>query len=80
MLNLPLVRELSPAEQSSGSGYWAAWAMNFGNVFLPLVLVAAAVHQPLKYLLPIPAVSVLVALAVVAYRVSISPYKKAHGG
>lgn len=44
--------------------------MNFGNVFLPLVLVSAAVYQPLKYLLPIPAVSVLVALALMAYRVS----------
>ncbi len=80
MLNLLLVRELASFEQTCGAGRWATGAMNFGNVFLPLVLVSAAVYQPLKYLLPIPAVSVLVALALMAYRVSISPYKKAHGG
>ena len=41
--------------------------MNFGNIFLPLVLVVAAVYTPAKYLLPFPALSAFAALCLAAY-------------
>ncbi len=41
--------------------------MNFGNVFLPLVLIIAAVYTPAKYLLPLPALSVFAALCLAAH-------------
>jgi hypothetical protein len=47
----------------------AAWAMNFGNVFLPLTLFAAAAYRPLKYLLPAPAGALFLALVLTAYGV-----------
>ena len=40
--------------------------MNFGNMFLPLTLFAAAVWHPLKYTMPLPAVSVFVAMVIAA--------------
>ncbi len=68
-LNLLLVREWARIGRATQADRWAAWTMNFGNVCLPAVLVAAAVYQPLKYLLPIPALSVLAALVLTAHRV-----------
>jgi hypothetical protein len=54
-------------------GVWgrrtASWAMNFGNVFLPLTLFAAAAYRPLKYSMSAPALAVFVALVVTAYGV-----------
>ena len=41
--------------------------MNFGNVFLPLTLLAAAIYHPLKYSMPIPALAVFVAVVIAAY-------------
>jgi hypothetical protein len=41
--------------------------MNFGNVFLPLTLFAAATYPPLKYLLPLPALGVFLALVAAAF-------------
>jgi hypothetical protein len=43
--------------------------MNFGNIFLPLTLFAAGLYHPLKYLMPIPAFSVFVALCLTAWGV-----------
>jgi hypothetical protein len=41
--------------------------MNFGNVFLPLTLFAAAAYHPWKYLMSIPATAIFVALAIAAW-------------
>lgn len=65
--NLLLVRELPSAVRSSGLRVVAARAMSFGNVFLPTCLFAAAGFHPLKYLLPIPATAVAVALSIAAW-------------
>jgi len=44
----------------------AARAMNLGNIGLPLVLLTASVWEPSKYLLPLPAACVLLALTLTA--------------
>jgi hypothetical protein len=44
----------------------AAATMNFGNVFLPMTLFAAAFWHPAKYAMSLPATSVFVALAICA--------------
>lgn len=67
ILNLLLVRELFNSAHSPRAARYAAQAMNFGNIFLPLVLVIAAVYAPAKYLLPFPALSVFAALCLAAY-------------
>jgi hypothetical protein len=41
--------------------------MNFGNVFLPLTLFAAAAYPPLKYLMPFPALAVFLALVAATF-------------
>jgi hypothetical protein len=69
ILNLLMVVEL----RRSPLGLWgrrtASWAMNFGNVFLPLTLFAAAAYRPLKYCMSAPALAVFLALVVTAYGV-----------
>lgn len=67
ILNLLLVQTLLHSGDSPRVARHAAQAMNFGNVFLPLVLIIAAVYAPAKYLLPIPALSVFAALCLAAY-------------
>ncbi len=67
ILNLLLVRELPNSGGSPRVARHAAQAMNFGNIFLPLVLLIAAVYAPAKYLLPVPALSVFAALCLAAY-------------
>ena len=70
ILNLLLVQALLNAKDSPRVASYAAQAMNFGNIFLPLVLVIAAVYAPAKYLLPFPALSVFAALCLAAYVVA----------
>lgn len=70
ILNLLLARELPRLLLKESLVRTAARCMNFGNVFLPITLFAAGAYHPLKYLLPFPAVSVFVALGIVAYGVS----------
>ncbi len=41
-------------------------SMNFGNLFLPPTLMAAALFEPLKYLMSFPAFAVSLALVIVA--------------
>jgi hypothetical protein len=41
--------------------------MNFGNVFLPLALFAAAAYRPLKYGMGAPVLAVLLALVMTPY-------------
>ncbi len=64
ILNILLARELP--RLSDRAGRIASPAMNFGNVFLPLTLFAAAAYPPLKYLLPFPALAVFLALVATA--------------
>jgi hypothetical protein len=66
ILNLLLARELPRSGLGLRGRRTASVSMNFGNVFLPLVLFAASAWRPLKYLLPIPAASVFVALVIAA--------------
>jgi hypothetical protein len=47
----------------------ASWAMNFGNLFLPVTLFAAAAYRPLKYFMSAPALAVFLALLLTAYGV-----------
>jgi hypothetical protein len=69
ILNVLVAREL----RWSGFGHWsrrtAAWAMNFGNVFLPLTLFAAAAYRPLKFAMGAPVFAILLALVLTAYAV-----------
>lgn len=66
ILNLLLARDLSNLDLDQGQRRVAAWTMNFGNIFLPLTLFAAAAWHPLKYTMPLPAISVFVAMAIAA--------------
>ena len=70
ILNLLLVQAVADARESSRPARYAAGAMSFGNVFLPLTLVVAALYSPAKYLLPLPALSVFVALLLAAWLVA----------
>lgn len=67
ILNILLARELCRFSLGQTARRIALGAMNFGNVFLPLTLFAAAVYHPLKYLMPAPALAVFAALAIAAY-------------
>jgi hypothetical protein len=66
ILNLILARQLPELALSLKAKRIASMAMNFGNIFLPLTLFAAAIHRPLKYLMPWPALAVLAALLLAA--------------
>ena len=72
IINLLLARELPRLTLKPTIRRVASAAMNFGNLFLPLTLLAAAAYHPLKYLMPIPATSVFVALVIMAWGVSTS--------
>ena len=63
-INLFLAREL--AALPGRSRRMAGLAMNLGNIGLPLVLLVASAYQPIKFLLPLPAACVLVALTLTA--------------
>jgi len=67
ILNLLLARELPSLALGGRGKRIASWAMNLGNVFLPLTLFAAAWYRPLKYSMPFPAVAVFVAMALAAW-------------
>lgn len=67
ILNLLLAHELERAKMSDRFSRWASRCMNFGNVFLPLTLFMAAAWHPLKYLMPIPAMCVGIAMCLVAF-------------
>ena len=65
ILNILLAHELP--RLSNRARRIASPAMNFGNAFLPLTLFAAAAYPPLKYLMPFPALAVLLALVATAF-------------
>jgi hypothetical protein len=65
IINLLLARELPRLSLGRRARRAASVAMNVGNVFLPLTLLAAAFWHPIKYLMSVPATAVLVALVLV---------------
>jgi len=65
-ITLLLAWELPKLALDERQRVMAARAMIFGNMVLPLTLFAASAWHPLKYLMPIPALSVLVALSIAA--------------
>jgi hypothetical protein len=69
ILNLLLAGTLNRLALGPCGRRAASWAMNFGNIFLPLTLFAAAAYAPLQYLMSVPALSVFVALLLTAYGV-----------
>jgi hypothetical protein len=66
ILNIMLARQIrtSRSGRSARASRFALGAMNVGNVLLPVLLVVAAVFEPVKYALAVPATAVT--LAVVA--------------
>lgn len=66
ILNIMLARHLGRPRARAPGARLALGAMNFGNVALPLTLIAAAIHEPLKYLMTLPALAVTLALVVAA--------------
>jgi hypothetical protein len=69
ILNILVAGELRRSALGARGRRVASWAMNFGNVFLPLTLFAAAACRPFKYTMSAPAVAVFVALVLTAYGV-----------
>lgn len=67
VINLLLAREHPHLRLSQRAQAIASSSMNFGNVFLPLTLFAAAFFHPLKYAMPIPALAVFVAVVIASY-------------
>jgi hypothetical protein len=74
ILNLLLVREFPTLAISNRYRRLACRAMNFGNIFLPLTLFAAAFWHPLKYTMPLPACSVFLALLICAHGALQTPH------
>lgn len=72
-INLLLARELPALELPPRLRGMASRTMNFGNVALPLTLFVAAVVPPAKYLMPLPAASILIALVLTARGVRHEP-------
>lgn len=67
ILNILLGRELDRLALAASARRAASVAMNAGNIFLPLTLVAAGAYRPLKFLMPLPALCVFLALVLAAY-------------
>jgi hypothetical protein len=75
ILNLLLANELPRSGLGMRGKRAAAWAMNLGNIALPVGLFIAAAWAPAKYALSIPATAVFVALTLIAWgaRPSLQP-------
>jgi hypothetical protein len=69
ILNLLLAGTLNHLALGPRGRRAASWAMNFGNIFLPLTLFAAAAYAPLMYVMSVPALAVFAALLLTAYGV-----------
>lgn len=67
ILNILLAQQLPKFRLDEGLKRLGALCMNFGNVFLPLTLLAASIYHPLKYLMAVPATAVVIALALSAF-------------
>ncbi|HKJ61271.1 MAG TPA: hypothetical protein VKA94_04670 [Hyphomicrobiales bacterium] len=66
MLHLMVFRQISATPTSRAADRLALRAMAFGNIAMPLALVSAAWWEPLKYVTPLPALSLTAAFAVAA--------------
>lgn len=64
ILNIMLALHFGRPRGFTSHGRLALRAMNFGNIFLPITLIIAAVVEPSKYLMSVPAMAVTIALAV----------------
>jgi hypothetical protein len=73
ILDILLAQELCRSALGRKAKQTASIAMIIGNIGLPLTLFAAAACEPLKYLMSVPACSVFVALAILAYGVFLVP-------
>lgn len=73
ILNILLATELLELRLTDGARRLASRAMNFGNIFLPLTLFAAALFRPLKYAMSLPATAVAIAMVVVAAGIVAGP-------
>jgi hypothetical protein len=69
ILNLLIAGELRRFLHSFRGRTVLSWAMNFGNIFLPLTLFASAAYRPCKFIMSVPALAVFVALVVTTYGV-----------
>ncbi|HCQ65588.1 MAG TPA: hypothetical protein DIU07_10715 [Rhodobacteraceae bacterium] len=67
ILNILLANHLSGVECDPRRKKLAFLAMNLGNLFLPLTLIAAAFVHPLKYLASLPAMAVTLAVIIGAH-------------
>lgn len=69
ILNVLLAGELRRCSLPPWGRRTASWAMNFGNVFLPLTLFAVAAYRPVKFVMSATALAVFLALLLTAYGV-----------
>jgi hypothetical protein len=67
ILNILLARELVQSSLDARRKRLASAAMNFGNIFLPIALFAAAAWRPAKYVMGLPATAVFIALVLAAW-------------
>jgi len=69
IIDVLLARELPRLALSAAMRRTASVAMILGNALLPPALFAAAACRPCKYLLPVPAIAVFVAVVLTAWGV-----------
>ena len=67
VISVMVETELDRSALSSAARQRASRLMIAGNVLLPAALCAAAIWRPLKYAMPLPALCVFLALAMVAW-------------
>jgi hypothetical protein len=66
ILSILLARHFGGPHRGAPGARLALAAMAFGNVFLPATLIAAAMFEPAKYLMAVPAMAVTLALGLAA--------------
>ncbi len=69
IINLLIAGELRRTLENFRGRWLLSWAMNIGNIGLPLTLFASAAYRPCKYVMSVPALAVFVALIVTTYGV-----------
>ena len=67
ILNVLLSREIPRSGLGRRGKEAASLLMNFGNIFLPITLIAAGLYRPVKPLMAPAAISVFLALVLIAY-------------
>lgn len=66
LLHMLVARQITSAPISRRLDQLGLNAMAVGNILMPVILIAAAVWEPLKYLTPIPTLALTIAFAVAA--------------